>query len=78
MTQPLDAPATTDDDTLSAALARYGVAFPPEAVPRLDRYARLLWQANARLNLTRHTTYDKFVARDVVDSLALAELLGQG
>jgi 16S rRNA (guanine527-N7)-methyltransferase len=41
----------------------------------LDQYCRLLWQWNRKLNLTRHTDLEKFVARDVVDSLQLAELL---
>lgn len=44
----------------------------------LDRYCRALWDWNTRLNLTRHTTYDKFVARDVIDSLALERLLESG
>ena len=30
------------------------------------------------MNLTRHTTMEKFVTRDVVDSLQLAQLLEQG
>jgi len=38
----------------------------------------LLWQWNERMNLTRHTTLEKFVTRDVVDSLQLAELLDKG
>ena len=43
-----------------------------------DRYRAVLWRWNEQLNLTRHTTFDKFVSRDVVDSLQLAELLRQG
>ncbi len=44
----------------------------------LDRYCRALWSWNERLNLTRHTTYEKFVARDVVDCLAIERLLDAG
>jgi len=51
---------------------------PTGQVELLDRYARLLWEWNEKLNLTRHTDYEKFVSRDVVDSLALARLLHAG
>lgn len=62
-------------DTLHAALARHGFVLPDEQVAQLDRYCRLLWQWNERLNLTRHTTYEKFVSRDLSDTLALAAQL---
>ena len=62
-------------DTLVAALTRYSLEFPPEQIAALDRYVARLWDWNERLNLTRHTTYEKFVARDVVDSWQLAQLL---
>jgi 16S rRNA (guanine527-N7)-methyltransferase len=73
----------TDDpqfpnDTLAAALARHELQLGPEMIAGLDRYALRLWDWNDRLNLTRHTTYEKFVARDVVDSLQLANLLEPG
>ena len=67
-----------DADTLPLALIRHGLALPPEQVAQLDRYCRLLWDWNEKLNLTRHTDYEKFVARDLVDSLALAEQLSPG
>ena len=44
----------------------------------LDRYREALWRWNEQVNLTRHTTYEKFVDRDVTDSLQLAELLAKG
>jgi 16S rRNA (guanine527-N7)-methyltransferase len=44
----------------------------------LDRYRRLLWSWNERLNLTRHTTLEKFVGRDVVDSFEISKLLKRG
>ncbi len=65
-------------DTLSAALARHSIELPSPQVELLDRYVRLLWQWNERLNLTRHTDYEKFVARDVVDSLVFAQFLEPG
>lgn len=66
------------DDTLPAALARHRVELAPEQIARLDQFCRLLWEWNAKLNLTRHADYEKFVARDLVDSLAFAEFLGKG
>jgi 16S rRNA (guanine527-N7)-methyltransferase len=41
-------------------------------------YAAALWAWNERLNLTRHTTVEKLVARDVADAAALAALMGPG
>ncbi len=65
-------------DTLTAALARHGIELPEGQVEMLDRYARLLWQWNEKLNLTRHTDYEKFVSRDLADSLAFARFLQTG
>lgn len=60
---------------LPTALARRQIGLPPDSVERLDAYCRLLWDWNQKLNLTRHTDYDTFVARDVVDTLALSQFL---
>src|SRR5688572_12833325 len=68
----------SEPDSLAAALARRGVALAGEQRDLLDRYCRILWDWNEKLNLTRHTTYEKFVARDVVDSLALSPFVEQG
>lgn len=73
-----DHEATVDDDTLAAALARHAIELPSGQIEHLDEYCRLLWDWNAKMNLTRHTTYEKFVARDVVDTLQLAERLELG
>jgi 16S rRNA (guanine527-N7)-methyltransferase len=64
-------------DSLSAALARQGIALPPTQTALLEQYCRLLWDWNTKLNLTRHTDYEKFVSRDVVDTLQLAAHLRQ-
>ncbi|MEX2113039.1 MAG: 16S rRNA (guanine(527)-N(7))-methyltransferase RsmG [Pirellulales bacterium] len=69
---------TTNSDTLRAALERHEIELPDEAIEALDRYCRALWDWNKQLNLTRHTDYEKFVARDVVDSLALEPFLDSG
>lgn len=64
--------------TLAEALSAEGIHLPSEQVARLDQYRKLLWSWNEKMNLTRHTTLEKFVSRDVVDSLRLAELLDRG
>jgi 16S rRNA (guanine527-N7)-methyltransferase len=66
------------DDTLTAALARGALELPPAQVELLEKYCRLLWDWNTKLNLTRHTDYEKFVGRDLVDSLQLAAHLRPG
>jgi 16S rRNA (guanine527-N7)-methyltransferase len=71
-------PSTSPPDTLAAALARHDIAIPPEQIERLDRYCRLLWEWNEKLNLTRHTDYEKFVSRDLRDSLELSPHLRTG
>ncbi|HZN36459.1 MAG TPA: 16S rRNA (guanine(527)-N(7))-methyltransferase RsmG [Pirellulaceae bacterium] len=72
-------PATTAaSDTLSAALVRHGLALEPPQIELLDRYARLLWDWNTKINLTRHTDYDKFAGRDIADTLQLAAHLKPG
>jgi 16S rRNA (guanine527-N7)-methyltransferase len=66
------------DDTLAAALARQEIQLPPSQIVLLERYCGLLWEWNEKLNLTRHTDFEKFVARDLVDSLAFSQFLAPG
>ena len=63
------------EQSLSAALANHQIELPAAQVDLLARYCELLWDWNAKINLTRHTDYEKFVARDLVDSLAFARFL---
>ncbi len=72
------APQSPDPEAFARALAACGVDLPPPQQQRLLEYCHLLWQWNRRLNLTRHTTYETFAARDVVDSLAFARHLDPG
>ncbi len=65
-------------DTLSAALVRHDLELADDQIELLDRYCRALWEWNEKLNLTRHTDYEKFVSRDVVDSMALEPFLDSG
>ena len=64
--------------TLEEALEKFNIDLPPKTVQLLNEYCELLWTWNERLNLTRHTTYDKFVARDLIDSIQLASHLQKG
>ena len=64
--------------TLSEVLAAYKIELPAKQVDQLDRYCRALWEWNTKLNLTRHTDYEKFVTRDLVDTLQLAAHLQEG
>ena len=63
---------------IGAACVRFGIEVPAESVPRLAAYAASLWSWNERLNLTRHTDADTFVARDVGDAAAIAPHLAAG
>lgn len=62
---------------LNAALTAQQIAATSEQIELLDRYRQLLWTWNERMNLTRHTTLDKYVGRDIVDSYELSKLLEQ-
>lgn len=61
--------------TLEEEIARHELDVPPEQVEQLKSYCDLLWAWNEKLNLTRHLDFEKFVARDLVDSMQLAEFL---
>ena len=70
--------STEPSRTLAVALERCDIHLPADQVAALEHYAGVLWDWNERINLTRHTTFDRFAERDVVDALALAEFLGEG
>ncbi len=66
------------DPELTAVLAARSIELEPETVERLEAYVRSMWEWNKQLNLTRHTTWDLFVSRDLRDCLQLAPLLQAG
>jgi 16S rRNA (guanine527-N7)-methyltransferase len=77
----LDAPAANLDpkpQALSKLLAAIGLELIPDQIEQLDLYRRLLWSWNERLNLTRHTTLEKFVYRDVFDTQQFSLLIERG
>ncbi|WP_197356078.1 16S rRNA (guanine(527)-N(7))-methyltransferase RsmG [Aureliella helgolandensis] len=63
--------------SLQEAIERMELTVDPACVPQLDAYCQALWGWNEKINLTRHTTYDTFVRRDLLDSLHLADLLAE-
>lgn len=67
-----------DSLELEQKLTEHGLDLPADQITLLDRYRAALWQWNEQLNLTRHTTLQKFVGRDVVDSLQLGDQLRRG
>lgn len=50
-------------------------SIPQEAWAPLAKYCLLVWDWNAKMNLTRHTTPELFVKRDLLDSVELAKCL---
>ena len=65
-------------ETLRATLAKYGIEVSEPQVELLEKFCELQWDWNRKINLTRHTTYEKFVTRDLIDTLAFSEFLAPG
>lgn len=65
-------------DTFADALKRHDIKLPKPKAAKIEAYIELLWDWNSRINLTRHTDYEKFVSRDLVDTIAVAEHLYPG
>lgn len=64
--------------SLAEAVQLFGIEIDDAALKGVDRYVKLLWDFNERINLTRHTDYSKFAARDLLDCVQLAALLHDG
>lgn len=60
---------------LLSALQKHGIEIPGDQIALLQNYCRLLWEWNEKINLTRHTDFDKFVSRDLADALVLSRHL---
>ena len=71
-------PVAPPSATLEEALEKFGIELPAKKVRLLKEYCETLWIWNERVNLTRHDDYDKFVSRDLVDSIRLAACLQKG
>lgn len=66
------------DPEFAAALEANSMEIDDVIAERLQDYAKAMWHWNEQLNLTRHTTWDLFVSRDLRDCLQLAPLLEPG
>ena len=60
---------------LVEAMAGYGFRCSRNQVRQLDHYRRELWEWNEKINLTRHLSIEKFIGRDLQDSLMLERFL---
>ncbi|MCO8120649.1 16S rRNA (guanine(527)-N(7))-methyltransferase RsmG [Stieleria sp. TO1_6] len=63
------------DPDFAAALENHSVELDESVAEQLQAYALAMWRWNEQLNLTRHTTWDLFVGRDLRDCLQLAPIL---
>ncbi len=70
--------AREPSESFEEALQRCGLDLPEQQFAQLDNYRELLWGWNKKLNLTRHTDFDTFASRDVVDAWQLAQHLQPG
>jgi 16S rRNA (guanine527-N7)-methyltransferase len=66
------------DPEFAQALKSHSMEIDDQIAQRLQDYAESLWKWNEQLNLTRHTTWELFVGRDLRDCLQLAPLLEAG
>lgn len=71
---PMDA---IPSQSLQEAAERIGIELPSETLSKLEQYCAALWDWNTKINLTRHTTFDLFARRDLLDSVKLAEHLSE-
>lgn len=67
-----------DSDSLLAAMQRHHIELDAHTVAQLDCYCKLLWEWNSKFNLTRHTDYEAFVTRDLVDTQRLVGHIRNG
>ena len=70
-------------EDLKEAIAKFGLTDAAELsdesrLNKMRQYVVLLWIKNEQMNLTRHTTWDQFVSRDLVDTLELSSLIPEG
>lgn len=72
MTAPENEPSS---QSLDEALSAHQITLPAAICRQLGEWCQMTWEANTRINLTRHTTWSSFVGRDLVDVLQLSALL---
>ncbi|MEZ6088682.1 MAG: 16S rRNA (guanine(527)-N(7))-methyltransferase RsmG [Pirellulaceae bacterium] len=60
------------------ALDQHRISLPDDQRVRLQAYAQLMWDWNEKINLTRHTSWQLFASRDMLDVTQLAALIPDG
>ena len=70
-------------EDIKAAIAKFGLTKTVElsddaCLNKVRQYCVLLWVKNEQMNLSRHTTWDQFVSRDLMDTLQLSPLIPSG
>ncbi len=65
-------------DEFRQSTHRYELKVSDSELSQLAEYVERLWSWNEKINLTRHTTVEKFVTRDLVDVLQIAEQIENG
>ncbi|MDO5553711.1 MAG: 16S rRNA (guanine(527)-N(7))-methyltransferase RsmG [Planctomycetia bacterium] len=64
--------------SLAEVLKQHEIKLPAKKIRLMETYCQELWTWNEKINLTRHTDYEKFVTHDLIDSMHLADLLQKG
>ena len=67
----------SESNTLAESLTKHEIEIPDEQREQIEAYCAALWEWNEKINLTRHTTFDLFVTRDLLDTIRLANQLEQ-
>ena len=70
--------STHQTAVLLEAVAKQGFVCSENQIEQLDHYRRELWEWNKKINLTRHLTIEKFIDRDLRDTLMLERFLEPG
>lgn len=78
MSETTTPPEIPEFDSLSEAIEWVGLDIAPSHLAALDAYRQQLWDWNERINLTRHTTFAKFVGRDLLDTIQLCKHIEHG
>ncbi|MCA9182391.1 MAG: 16S rRNA (guanine(527)-N(7))-methyltransferase RsmG [Planctomycetales bacterium] len=73
----MEASEASPSGCLQEAAERIGIDLPGDVLGKLEDYCTALWEWNTKINLTRHTNYDLFARRDLLDSVKLAEQLSE-
>jgi 16S rRNA (guanine527-N7)-methyltransferase len=67
--------AIESSKNLQQAIEQLGLDIDMAAMAQMQKYCEMLWDRNQVLNLTRHTDFDTFARRDVLDSWHLSRLI---